>query len=79
MLGAPVFGWSIQAFGVRPTLAGLGVVVLATCAVAAVLLRAAEIRMLDASSTEAEGERLGRTFYLLTAVFSLPRPRASRS
>ena len=71
MLGAPVFGWSIQAFGVRPTLAGLGVVVLATCAIAAVLLRAAEIRMLDASSTEVEGERLGRTFYLLTAVFFL--------
>lgn len=71
MLGAPVFGWSIQAFGVRPTLAGLGVVVLATCAVAAVLLRAAEIRMLDASATEVEGERLGRTFYLLTAVFFL--------
>ncbi len=71
MVGAPVFGWSIQAFGVRPTLAGLGVVVLATCAIAAVLLRAAEIRMLDASSTEVEGERLGRTFYLLTAVFFL--------
>jgi len=71
MLGAPVFGWSIQAFGVRPTLAGLGVVVLATCAIAAVLLRAAEIRMLDASSTEVEGERLGRPFYLLTAVFFL--------
>ena len=71
MLGAPVFGWSIQAFGVRPTLAGLGVVVLAACAIAAALLRAAEIRMLDASSTEVGGGRLGRTFYLLTAVFFL--------
>jgi MFS transporter, OFA family, oxalate/formate antiporter len=71
MLGAPVFGWSIQAFGVRPTLAGLGVVVLATCAIAAVLLRAAAIQMLDASSTEVEEDRLGRTFYLLTAVFFL--------
>lgn len=71
MLGAPVFGWSIQAFGVRPTLAGLGAVVLVACAIAAVLLRAAEIRMLDASATEVEGERLGRTFYLLTAVFFL--------
>src|SRR5512138_950769 len=28
MLGAPVFGWSIAVFGVRPTLAGLGAVVL---------------------------------------------------
>jgi MFS family permease len=71
MLGAPVFGWSIQSFGVRPTLAGLGVAVVVACAIAALLLRAAEIRMLDASATEVEGERLGRTFYLLTAVFFL--------
>ena len=71
MLGAPVFGWSIQAFGVRPTLAGLGVVVLAACVITAALLRAAKIQMLEASSTEVEGGRLGRTFYLLTAVFFL--------
>lgn len=71
MLGAPALGGSIQAFGVRPALAGLGVVVLAACAVAAALLRAADIRMLDASSTQAEAGRLGRTFYLLAAVFFL--------
>jgi hypothetical protein len=71
MLGAPVFGWSIQAFGVRPTLAGLGVVVVAACAIAAALIRVAEIGMHDASSTEAGAESLGRTFYLLTAVFFL--------
>ncbi|OGA29318.1 MAG: hypothetical protein A3I65_04170, partial [Betaproteobacteria bacterium RIFCSPLOWO2_02_FULL_68_150] len=71
MLGAPVLGWSIQVFGVRPTLAGLGVVVLAACAIAAAILRTAEIRMLDASSTEVGGGRLGRTFYLLVAVFFL--------
>jgi MFS family permease len=71
MLGAPVLGWSIQASGVRPTLAGLGVVVFAACAITAVLLRAADIRMLDASSTEAAEGRLGRTFYLLMAVFFL--------
>jgi MFS family permease len=71
MLGAPVLGWSIQLSGVRPTLAGLGVVVLAACAIAAVLLRAADIRMLDASSMQAGEGRLGRTFYLLTAVFFL--------
>ena len=71
MLGAPVFAWSIQAFGVRATLAGLGMVVLAACSAAAVLLRAAEIRMLDASAAEGGGGRLGRTFYLLTAVFFL--------
>jgi MFS family permease len=71
MLGAPLLGWSIQVYGVRPTLAGLGVVVLAACASAAALLRAADIRMLDASATEVGGARLGRTFYLLAAVFFL--------
>jgi MFS family permease len=71
MLGAPVFGWSIAAFGVRPTLAGLGVVVLAACAIAAALLRAAEVRMHDESSGEGDGGRLDRTFYLLTTVFFL--------
>jgi MFS family permease len=71
MVGAPVLGWSIQAFGVRPTLAGLAAVVLAACAVAATLLRLAQIRMLDASATEVGDGRLGRTFYLLTAVFFL--------
>jgi MFS transporter, OFA family, oxalate/formate antiporter len=71
MLGAPVFGWSIQAYGVRPTLAGLGVVVLVACATAAALLRAARIQMRDVSSREPGEGRLGRTFYLLTAVFFL--------
>jgi MFS family permease len=71
MLGAPLFGWSIQAFGVRPTLAGLGVVVLLSCLFAAALLRVAGIRMHDESAAEAGGNRLGRTFYLLTTVFFL--------
>jgi OFA family oxalate/formate antiporter-like MFS transporter len=71
MLGAPVFGWSIAVFGVRPTLAGLGVVVLVACAIAAALLRTARIGMHDASAPQAEGGRLGRTFWLLTAVFFL--------
>jgi OFA family oxalate/formate antiporter-like MFS transporter len=71
MLGAPVLGWSIQVSGVRPTLAGLGVVVLAACAIAAALLRAADIRMLDASSTELGEGHFGRTFYRLAAVFFL--------
>lgn len=71
MLGAPVFGWSIATFGVRPTLAGLGVVVVASCALAAALFRAAGIRMHDTAAAAADGERLGRTFYLLTTVFFL--------
>lgn len=71
MLGAPVFGASIAAFGVGATLAGLGVVVLAACAVAAALLRVARIRMLDASAPAAAGGPLGRTFLLLAVVFFL--------
>jgi hypothetical protein len=75
MLGAPVFGWSIAVFGVRPTLAGLGAVVLVACAIAAALLRAARIDMHDPSAPQAEsdrdGGRLGRTFVLLAAVFFL--------
>jgi len=71
MLGAPVFGWSIGAFGVRATLAGLGVAGVAACAIAAALLRAARVEMHDASAA-AHGEgRLGRTFVLLAAVFFL--------
>lgn len=71
MLGAPLLGASIQVWGVRPTLAGLGVVVLVACAFAAALFRGARIRMLDPSSSEERENRLGREFYLLTAVFFL--------
>jgi MFS family permease len=71
MLGAPLLGWSVQVSGVRTALLGLGVVVLVACVVAAALLRVAAIRMLDTSSTELGEGRLGRAFYLLTAVFFL--------
>jgi len=71
MLGAPVLGWSIQVFGVRPTLTGLGIVVLAACATAAALFRTAAIRLLDTSTIESGEGRLGRTFYVLVAVFFL--------
>jgi MFS transporter, OFA family, oxalate/formate antiporter len=69
MLGAPVFGWSIDGFGVRATLAGLAVAVLVTCAMTAALFRRARLRMRDETSTQPAAERQGRTFYLLTAVF----------
>jgi MFS family permease len=71
MLGAPLLGWSIQAAGVRPALAGLGCVVLVACAIAAGLFVATGMRMTDASAARAADHRLGRTFYLLTAVFFL--------
>ncbi|HEV2430264.1 MAG TPA: MFS transporter, partial [Burkholderiales bacterium] len=45
MLGAPLFGWAIEAYGIRATLAGLGVAVFAGCALTALLLRTAKIRM----------------------------------
>jgi len=70
MLGAPIFGASIGAFGVRATLGGLGAVVILTCLAAAVLYRVSEIHLID--KTEAgENQPLGRTFYLLTLLFFL--------
>lgn len=71
MLGAPLLGWAIQASGVRFALTGLALVVLATCSIAAALLRTADIRMRDASPDEADDRRLGAAFYLLTTVFFL--------
>jgi MFS family permease len=72
MLGAPLFGWAIEAHGIRATLAGLGVAVFAGCALTALLLRAAGIRMHEASSEPANGSDPQRsTFYLLAAVFFL--------
>jgi len=50
MIGAPLFGWAIAAYGLRATLAGLGGTVLAACLVAAWLLRVADIRMRDTSA-----------------------------
>ena len=71
MLGAPVLGWSIQASGVRPTLAGLGIVVLMACGIAAALFQRSAIRMRDSLSAETADAALGRTFYLLMGVFFL--------
>ena len=71
MLGAPILGWSIQAFGVRPALVGLACVVLATCAFAAALFRATGIRTYDEAALEVADVRHGRAFYFLVAVFFL--------
>lgn len=72
MIGAPVFGWAIQAHGLRATLIGLAAV-LAMCAVIATLLyRQADIRMHDA--THAAGHAYDRrwdVFVRLFAVFFL--------
>ncbi|GAA4400573.1 MFS transporter [Quisquiliibacterium transsilvanicum] len=50
MIGAPVFGWAIDAWGLRQTLAGLGVTVLLAAAIAGWLMRVARIAMHDAST-----------------------------
>jgi OFA family oxalate/formate antiporter-like MFS transporter len=72
MLGAPLFGWAIEAHGIRATLAGLGVTVLAACAVTALLMRAADIRMQQESLQEqAAEEQQWRLFLLLATVFFL--------
>ena len=70
MLGAPILGWAIGAFGVRAALAGLALAVVITGAIFALLIRAATITMLDQTSTAGDG-RLGRPFYLLMGVFFL--------
>ncbi len=71
MLGAPMFGWSIEAFGVRATLAGLAATVVLTCAMTAVILRACRIRMRDESATRDAADPQGRAFALLASVFFL--------
>jgi MFS transporter, OFA family, oxalate/formate antiporter len=72
MLGAPLFGWGIEAYGIRATLVGLGVTVLAGCALTALLLRAAGIRMHQETAEKAtEKERQWRLFLLLATVFFL--------
>jgi MFS transporter, OFA family, oxalate/formate antiporter len=72
MLGAPLFGWTIEAYGIRATLAGLGVTVFAGCALTALLLRAADIRMHEPSVAGENGPAPQRTtFFLLAGVFFL--------
>lgn len=73
MIGAPTFGWSIQAFGLRPTLAVLAATVFAAACIAAWLLRAASIRMQDASggAAEAAQDRQWSLFARLFGVFFL--------
>jgi hypothetical protein len=77
MIGAPVFGWTIEAFGMRATLAALAVTVLVSCALAGALLRLAAIAMHDASAAAASSDedpqwgifiRLGTVFFLAAAA-----------
>ncbi len=81
MIGAPLFGWAIEAFGLRATLAALGVVVLAAGGITAGIFRAARVRMQDPShasqppspsvSGAAADNRRWTVFARLFAVFFL--------
>jgi MFS family permease len=71
MLGAPVFAWAVEAWGLRAMLAGLALTVLATCALAAALLRIAVIRMHDASAGAPAHDAQWPLFLRLAAVFFL--------
>ncbi|MFN0301943.1 MAG: MFS transporter [Burkholderiales bacterium] len=72
MIGAPVFGWAIEAHGLRATLMGLAVVVLAAATFAAGLIRLADIRMHDASAPAlAAADRRTDVFIRLFTVFFL--------
>jgi MFS family permease len=72
MLGAPLFGWAIETYGIRATFAGLGVAVFAGCALTALLLRAARIRMHQETAEKVtQKEQRWRVFLLLATVFFL--------
>lgn len=76
MLGAPILGWAIDAFGVRATFAGLGITVLLCCIGCGALLRAARIDTHD-STENAPGDadaqwplflRLATVFFFAAAA-----------
>ena len=70
MIGAPVFGWSIGAVGLRVTLWWLAAAVLAGGVVAMALLRAAAIDVRGQASAEAAaGDPQWRLFLLLSGMF----------
>lgn len=72
MIGAPVFGWAIEAHGLRATLTGLAAVLTACTAIAATLYRVADLRMHDATVVVGLGdERRWDVFVRLFAVFFL--------
>ena len=72
MIGAPLFGWAIQTWGLRPTLYGLALAVLLCCLLTALLLGVADIRMQD-ETAHAAGPVDPRwpLFFRLFAVFFL--------
>jgi MFS family permease len=73
MIAAPVFGWSIQAFGVRATLGGLAGVLAVSGSLAAWLIARAHVTLGAAVGAAAldEAERRRAEFWRLWIVFFL--------
>ncbi len=72
MLGAPVFGWAIGAFGLRATLGGLAATILLAGTVAAFMLHATGLRVHDPGAPSGAGGITDRAIFLrLFAVFFL--------
>jgi OFA family oxalate/formate antiporter-like MFS transporter len=73
MIAAPVFGWSVQAHGVRATLGGLAVTLAVTGSLSAGLIAHSGVTLEAATGTAppAGGERRRPVFWLLWLVFFL--------
>jgi OFA family oxalate/formate antiporter-like MFS transporter len=71
MLGAPLFGWTIENYGIRATLAGLGVVVLVGCSLTALVIKTFDVRMQHEAHGVAGNDSQRSTFFLLATVFFL--------
>ena len=73
MIGAPIFGWAVQAAGVRATLAGLAVAIAVTGAISAWLIAHAGVTLAGASGRVVlpESERRRSVFWRLSVVFFL--------
>jgi OFA family oxalate/formate antiporter-like MFS transporter len=72
MIGAPVFGWAIPAWGLRASLGALGLTILLGALLAAWLVFRADVRMRDSSPDLGfTGDRRWKVFSLLFAVFFL--------
>lgn len=72
MVGAPILGWAIEAFGVRAALAGLGLAVFVTCSACGFLLRAARIAMHDESAqARSQDDAQWPLFLSLATIFFL--------
>ena len=74
MIAAPLFGWSIGAFGVRATLGGLATVLAVTGSISAWLIAQSRVTLAAAAAASIapdEGERRRPVFWRLWIVFFL--------